>query len=426
MLARKALVVPMSLLVGLAPSGCTEAPTPNVTESLPSTRATPTPPAEPWTLVEPPADTDGLLRILIYHDMEGLSGQDDPTSFEFGKPLYATGRELLVGDVNAVIEGLFEGGADEVHVVDGHGSGNPDPDLLLDRLDPRAEMTFRDAAFDAYGDLPEPARFDAIAVVGMHAKTGSGGFASHTFTLGMDILFNGRSITETELIAFSWGRYDTPVIFGSGDDRLAADLETMPWIEFVTVKTATSASTAELRPIDEARADLRAGAARAVRNLAAARAMRLTAPGDGCSAGGRAGAAGSPGRSAGNRLRRRYREVHGERIRGVLRRRLGADRTRDPRLRSSAQRDPGGSSGRGRDPWPIQRSALRALDGCGVGTVVAACSRGSPVGGPALSRIPLSESPGPTALALGSWAPSSEASAPPTRPVRRARRPRPR
>ncbi len=234
--------------------------------------------AEPWSLNAPAPDADGITRVLIYHDMEGLSGQDDPLSFEFGKEQYAFGRELLVADVNAVIAGLFDGGADEVHVVDGHGSGNPEPDLLLDQLDPRAVMTFRDEPFDAYGDLPEPGVFDAVAVVGMHAKTGSGGFASHTYTLGMDIIFNGRSITETELIAFSWARVGVPVIFASGDDRLGADLETMPWIEYVTVKTATSASTADPLPVEEARADLRTGARRAVEKLASARVMALTTP----------------------------------------------------------------------------------------------------------------------------------------------------
>ena len=230
-------------------------------------------------LEAPARDTDGLTRVLVLHDMEGLSGQQDPDTFRFSKPgPYAAGREFLVGDVNAVIAGLFDGGADEVHVVDGHGSGNPEPDLLLDQLDPRASMIFRDEPFRQYLDLVEPGVYDAVAVVGMHAKTGSGGFASHTYTLGIEMRLNDRAITETELVGFSFGRAGTPVIFASGDDRLAKDLETMPWIEFVTVKKATSASTAEPRPVDEARAELHDGAQRAIQNRDQAKVMKSARP----------------------------------------------------------------------------------------------------------------------------------------------------
>jgi D-amino peptidase len=235
----------------------------------------------PGTVLEAPVPTasDGP-RILLYHDMEGLSGQDDANTFRYAHPdRYALGRELLTGDVNAVIAGLFDGGARSVDVVDAHGSGSPQPDLILDQLDSRARHIFRDEPFQPYVDIIEAGAWDAVVVVGMHAKTGSRGFASHTFTLGIDFILNGRHITETELIGYSWGRVGVPVIFASGDDRLAADLApTMPWVEFVTVKTATSASTADLRPIEEARADLREGARRAIQNRDSARSMRLTEP----------------------------------------------------------------------------------------------------------------------------------------------------
>ncbi len=234
---------------------------------------------EARVLAAPAADADGVLRVLVYHDMEGLAGQDDPRMFSYREPeQYAIGRELLTGDVNAVIRGLFDGGAEEVHVVDAHGSGNTEPDLLLDELDPRATMVFRDSAFRPYVDLVEPGVYDAVAVVGMHATTGAGGFASHTYTLGMDLLFNGMSVTETELIGYSWSRVGVPVIFASGDDRLAANLATMPWIVFVTVKTATSASSADLRPLDDVRAEMEAGAARAVSTYVDAQTMALTEP----------------------------------------------------------------------------------------------------------------------------------------------------
>jgi len=235
-------------------------------------------PATAWTEESVQMPDDGELRVLIIHDMEGLSGQDDPSSFDYGTALYPSGQEWLAADINAVVDGLFAGGATHVFIADGHGSGNPEPDLRADLLDERAVQIIKDEPFDTYFDLPDSEDIDAVAVVGMHAKTGSGGFASHTFTLGIDLLINGRSITETELVALSWGRRGVPVIFASGDQRLESDLETMPWIDFVTVKEATAADGAVPRPVEEARQDLREGARRALENLSDARSLAVSRP----------------------------------------------------------------------------------------------------------------------------------------------------
>ncbi|MDH3733011.1 MAG: M55 family metallopeptidase [Gemmatimonadota bacterium] len=260
-------------LLGLIGVGCSVEPAPD------TDRQPPVMPEGAWTLADNQPNTEDGLRVLIIHDMEGLSGQDDPSSFDFGTDTYPRGQELLAADINAVVDGLFAGGATEVLIADGHGSGNPDPDLRTDLLDPRATQIFREEPYDTYFDLPESEPgIDAVAVVGMHAKTGSGGFASHTFTLGIDFLINGQAITETELVALSWGRVGVPVIFASGDDRLAADLETLPWVEYVTVKTATAADGADLRPADEARADLTAAAQRAVEGFASAKVTVVNTP----------------------------------------------------------------------------------------------------------------------------------------------------
>ena len=256
-------------LAGLGLLACQPSTVPSEDLSMPATA---------WTEEAVEAPDDGEIRVLIIHDMEGLSGQSDPSSFDFGTDLYPEGQEWLAADVNAVVDGLFAGGATHVFVADGHGSGNPEPDVRADLLDDRAVQIIRDEPFDTYFDLPESEDIDAVAVVGMHAKTGSGGFASHTFTLGIDLLINGRSITETELVALSWGRVGTPVIFASGDQRLADDLETMPWIEYVTVKNATAADAADPRPVEEARADLREGAKQAVENLRDARFLAVSKP----------------------------------------------------------------------------------------------------------------------------------------------------
>jgi D-amino peptidase len=219
------------------------------------------------------------VRVLVYHDMEGLAGQDDWHTFLFSHPeKYPEGQKMLAADLNAVIDGLFAGGATQVDVVDAHGSGNPDPDVRRDLLDPRAKQLTRDKPFDPYVDIQTPNTYDAIVAVAMHAKTGSGGFASHTITLGMDVLMNGQSITESEIVAYSWGRVGVPLIFVSGDDRLQNDLKGMPWLEFVVTKKATSASTVELRPVDSVHAEMREKAARAVRNIARAKVMTMKTP----------------------------------------------------------------------------------------------------------------------------------------------------
>jgi D-amino peptidase len=185
---------------------------------------------------------------------------------------------LLTKDVNAVIDGLFAGGADVVDVVDAHGSGNPNQDILLDMMDSRAKMLFKDAYYAPYIDLAEQEQYDAVAVVCMHSRTDGGGFASHTYSLGTNWIMNGRAINETEIIAYSWGRVDVPVIFASGDDKLKAELEYLDWIEYVTVKYAKSPVDVELRPLDDVHAEMKAKAKKAVENLSMAKAVRFTSP----------------------------------------------------------------------------------------------------------------------------------------------------
>jgi D-amino peptidase len=227
---------------------------------------------------KPESNKDGKIKILLYYDMEGTSGQNDMKSLSFGNAEYTPVRQLLTDDVNAVIDGLFAGGADVVDVLDAHGSGNPEPDIHIEQLDSRAKMISKDKSFRPYCDLTEKDVYDAVAVVAMHSKTGGSGFAAHTYTIGMDWIFNDRSINETEIIAYSWGRADVPVIFASGDDKLKEQLEYMPWIKYVTVKNAKGASDAELKPLSVVHKDMQNQAKDAVMNITNAKVVKFTKP----------------------------------------------------------------------------------------------------------------------------------------------------
>ncbi len=215
-------------------------------------------------------------RVLVRYDMEGMAGQDDWRSAAAWWPeQYAAGQQLLAEDVNAVIAGLFEGGAGTVDVVDQHGSGNPGLNLPPELLDRRVRNHFH------RHDAPRAKLnvYDAVVMVAMHGKTGSGGFMAHTATFGIERIVNGRAVSEAEFEAYSWGDAATPVVFVSGDDRLRDDLlAVMPWLEYVVTKRAISPRAVELRPVELVRAELRASARRAVERLPDMKPLRAVTP----------------------------------------------------------------------------------------------------------------------------------------------------
>ena len=72
------------------------------------------------------------MKIMIMTDMEGCAGilNHDDWVMPEGR-YYEKGKRLLTEEVNAALAGFFEAGAGEVVVVDGHGYGGIDPELLL-------------------------------------------------------------------------------------------------------------------------------------------------------------------------------------------------------------------------------------------------------------------------------------------------------
>lgn len=222
-------------------------------------------------------------RVLLYYDMEGTSGIDDGRLFDSRQAAaFDTGRRYLAADVNAVVDGLFEGGATGVDVFNTHGSGG---DTLVSRarLDSRARIIGRRSPQVGYN--PENGLADsgyvAAVSVAAHDKPQSGGFSPHTVTIGTTPVINGKGLTETEMLAYAIGTGGVPLIMASGDDVLGRSLRAaMPWIEYVAVKR-TIALTVELRPDAEVQAELRAAATRAMQVLRSTKrmqAMQLTPP----------------------------------------------------------------------------------------------------------------------------------------------------
>ncbi|MDH5200200.1 MAG: M55 family metallopeptidase, partial [Candidatus Bathyarchaeota archaeon] len=65
--------------------------------------------------------SDKSRRVFISIDMEGISGIVDGSQTGGDTGEYQTGRRLMVGDLNAAVEGALAAGVEEVIVSDAHG-----------------------------------------------------------------------------------------------------------------------------------------------------------------------------------------------------------------------------------------------------------------------------------------------------------------
>jgi len=220
-----------------------------------------------------------VKRIYIMTDMEGVAGVQNAEQWigPEGR-YYDVGRKLLTLEVNAAIEGFFAGGATEVVVSDGHGSGA----MNIELLDPRAQLE-RGWAAGWPGPSLVSGDFDAVAWVGQHAKAGTP-YAHLAHTQGwnyLDLSINGVSIGEFGQLALCASELGVRSIFAAGDKALTEEAQALiPGIETVWVKRGTTPGRGDelaaeaysrrntaaihLQP-EKARALIRAGAERAIR-----------------------------------------------------------------------------------------------------------------------------------------------------------------
>jgi D-amino peptidase len=205
--------------------------------------------------------------VLLLYDMEGITGAVQPTDVNSGSPTYQATRESLVEDVNAAIRGLLAAGAREVVVTDGHGSGSPEPDYMLERMPAGARHEIRDEPYDPYIDLMDRS-FTAVVAIAMHSRAGANGFLAHTYNGHTRWVMHGHDMNESMLVAASAARFGTPLILVTGDDVLQKEVEAFsPRTEYVVVKTAVSVEEARPRPRAEVSARIEAAAARALRSV---------------------------------------------------------------------------------------------------------------------------------------------------------------
>ncbi len=198
--------------------------------------------------------------------MEGVAGIVDWAQVTPG-PEFAVGRELMLAEVNAAIQGALAAGARELLVNDSHGAM---ANLAPDRLEGRAQYLAgrHKPLYMMEGLGPE---FDAVFFIGYHgAIDGPASVLSHTYNPAVvaGAVLNGVPVGEGGLNCLVAAHHGVPVALVSGDQHAAADLRTLtPTTEVVQVKTSLTRFAARNLHPDEARERIREAAEVSLRRL---------------------------------------------------------------------------------------------------------------------------------------------------------------
>lgn len=200
------------------------------------------------------------MRIYISADMEGASGVVHAEQTEPGAREYDRACALMVGDVNAVVEGALAGGASYLVVNDSHWTMR---NLKIEDLHPRAHLiSGSPKPFSMVQGLD--ASFDCALFVGYHGMAGSSpATIDHTYTEDAiyRVTINGLVVGELGINGYFAGQFGVPIALVSGDQAICAEARTLLGdVTTVQVKEAVSRTAALCLPLETSRRLLRDGA----------------------------------------------------------------------------------------------------------------------------------------------------------------------
>jgi D-amino peptidase len=206
----------------------------------------------------------GFMKVFLSFDMEGVAGIVDWSQCRAPGPAYEEGRRLLLGEVNAAIDGAMAAGATEVICNDSHGRmNNLDPAQLHGQaryVSGRHKPLYMMQGLDATADV--------VFMVGYHGSiSGESSVLSHTYNPSVisHVELNGVRVGESGINALVALACQVPVGLITGDQHTIAEADPfLPDAERVVVKESfTRFGASNLHP-EVARTMIADGARRAV------------------------------------------------------------------------------------------------------------------------------------------------------------------
>ena len=210
--------------------------------------------------------------IFLITDAEGVGGvcrqdQVEPSNREM--------QQLLTAEINAAVQGFYDGGAGEVIVWDGHDGSQT---LSTLTIHPRAKLLMGGLG----ASMLMERKFSAVAYVGQHSKANiRGGIMAHSYSsLGIQTMkLNGKAVGEIDVIAAMAGHFSTPVIMLSGDKAAVEELrEIVPDAEFAAVKEGLGRYACISESAETAQRMIKAAAQRSVAKIGSIKPYRVPGP----------------------------------------------------------------------------------------------------------------------------------------------------
>jgi D-amino peptidase len=229
-------------------------------------------------------------KIYIFTDLEGASGvyrfaqtREPDGAVRYSPPSVPPegtareAKEYLMLDIAAVVSGLRAGGATEILVLDGHGSGAFVPHLMK----AGAKYITGRPRPDALWGLDDS--FAGVVLLGHHAKNGTpDGVLHHTQSSRTEnrYWYNGVESGELAQEAAIAGHYGVPPILVTGDEATCREAGEFFGPECVTVavKRGIAREAAVLYPFRETQEALYEGARRAMAVLPKCKPYRISTP----------------------------------------------------------------------------------------------------------------------------------------------------
>ena len=217
-------------------------------------------------------------KIYIFTDLEGVSGvYKFAQTREKDSPLNIQACEYFMDDLAAVIQGLQDGGATEILVVDGHGNQCVIPHMMV----PGVKYLTGVPRPSTYWGLDES--FAGFVQFGAHAMMGTtDGVLNHTQSSKPEnrYWYNGVESGELAQCAAIAGKYGVPTILVTGDVATCREARNFLGNSCVTVavKEGISREAAILYPFEETRQALYEGAKKAMDALSFCKPYKIELP----------------------------------------------------------------------------------------------------------------------------------------------------